>query len=139
MIDLFLKFAHCTSRVERQHFDSLELAGVPHDFLWRGAMRFGIANIIPSASGFFELADSPDAPLAIVAPAAPILASHEWTERDDIEDIVDLVAWRPEEPARWWVRLGSVPFYNPGAIRRGVLSRTPQTLVVTSCVDAIRR
>jgi hypothetical protein len=87
---------------------------VPHDFLWRGAQRFGVHGIIPSNDGSYEPID--DGQRAVIVPTIPLLSPVEMEDGDDIEDVGDLVAFLPSDPSHWWCRTGSMPILNPAAI-----------------------
>ncbi|HVB15164.1 MAG TPA: hypothetical protein VNF04_01395, partial [Stellaceae bacterium] len=89
--DLWGEFTAATKAAERRHFDWLERQGVPHDFLWHGPMRFGVAEIVPSNDGTYQSIHGGQR--AIIMPATPLLAPWEWDDGDDIEDVGDLIAW----------------------------------------------
>jgi hypothetical protein len=124
--DLWEEFTAAAAAVENRHFDWLERQGVPHDFLWHGAMRFGAAEIAPCNDGTYQPIESGQR--AIIMPTIPVLSPAEWQEGDDIEDVGDLVAWRPEEPTRWWCRTGMLPVMNPGAVLGAEFYREPLKL-----------
>ena len=115
-MDSYAEFTVAASQVQPRHFDWLQRQGVPHDFLWRGAQRFGVHGIIPSNDGSYEPID--DGQRAVIIPTIPLLSPAEWCDDDDVdlEDIGDLVAWFPQKPGRWWVRTGSTPILNADAI-----------------------
>ena len=114
MIDLYSEFTAATALAEPRHFRWLVNRGVPPDFLWRGAMRLGVQDIAPSNDGTYQPID--EGQRAIIMPTIPLLAPWEWEEGDDLEDVGDLTAFRPDDPSRWWCRCGSVPILNPAAI-----------------------
>ena len=115
MADFLLReFSAATAGVKRVHFDLLEKRGVPHEFLWRNAMRFGIARIAVLSDGTYQPIE--DGMPAIIVPANPLLSPAEFEEGDDINDIGDLIAWTPKQPDTWSCRTGTVPFLNGRAI-----------------------
>jgi hypothetical protein len=123
MPDLWQEFTAATAATEPRHFDWLKRQGVDHRFLFHAPMRFGVTEIAPSNDGTYQPID--DGQRAIIMPAVPLLAPWEWEDGDDIEDLGDLIAWRPEEPGRWWWRTGLLPIMNHGAILGAEIYREP--------------
>jgi hypothetical protein len=114
--ELLNEFTAATAAAEREDFDYLITEGVPRNWLWCGPMRFGIAPITTSGATYEPIVAGKR---AFLLPAAPL---------DDDEDIVDLVAWHPDEPCQWWSRLGVAPILNPAAIDRAEIFREPLSL-----------
>jgi hypothetical protein len=113
------EFTAATASAQRDDFDYLIAQGVPYTWLWAGPMRFGITNIITGAGTYEPM---PDGKRAFVVPAVPL--SNDSLD----DDIGDLVAWFPDNPSRWWCRLGAVPFLNFQAVERAAFFREPLTL-----------
>jgi hypothetical protein len=111
-VDLDAEFLLATEVVKHCHFDALERAGVNRSSLFRGAMKFGVEEIVTADDGLYQpLAGGH---LAYIVPVIPLKAA--WEEADGDDDLGDLVAWHLKEPQRWWRRCGLLSILNPGAI-----------------------
>jgi hypothetical protein len=109
--DLSAEFAEAATRAQRAHFDQLIAQGVPHSFLWRGPMRFGVAEIVVTG----ELYEPGPGPSALVIPACPLA---DLGDDDEDGDLGDLIAWLPSKPGRWWRRVGGLPILGLSHIER---------------------
>lgn len=121
--DLWAEFTAAAGPATRRcHFDELVARGVPKDFLWLGPMRFGVAEVATDTDGTYQ--PMPGGRLAYIVPARPLadLDDDEWGTE---QDLVDLVAFFPDEPGRWWVRTGAEPILHPFAIARAEIMREP--------------
>ncbi len=99
----------------------------------RDIPTFGIARIITSADGRYR----PD-------------ASGEWAAivpvRDRYGEPCDLVAWFPDNPQRWWLRLGeATPILGTEALALAAwdgrsidLHSTPESWLISRAGDCIR-
>jgi hypothetical protein len=124
------EYVAATASAEPSHFDWLIARGVAKEFLWRGAMRFGVAEIVGDQDGHYQPMRGGD--VAYIMPARPL--------PDDFSDgdLGDLVAWLPRDPGRWWLRSGLAPIINPAAIERAVWLREPLAVSSTP-LDWLRR
>jgi hypothetical protein len=80
-----------------------------------GPARFGLAVIEPTSTGTFEFGESGE--LAVIVPIVPLPAPDD--------DLVDLVAWRPSDARKWWLRRGVGSLLNPGAVLHAEITREP--------------
>jgi hypothetical protein len=120
--DLAEEFTAATAAAQRADFDHLVAEGVPYTWLWAGPMRFGVTNIITSGNTYEPM---PDGKRAYVVPAIPL--SNDSAD----DDVGDLVAWLPGNPAKWWCRSGALPFFNVEAVERAAHFREPLRLKST--------
>lgn len=94
------------SRLDEADYQKLAEHGIDTDVLtmcgWLGCQRLAPTGRlwVPDPSGI------PMVLQPVFAPAPPIIAESMGV--DDVE-IIDLIAWRFEDPARWWYRLGDRP------------------------------
>ncbi len=80
---------------------------------------FGRAKIQPLASGNYRLSDNGQ--WAVVLEA-----------RDRFDEIVDLVAWSPDDPSHWWLRDGDeTPLLGARALAFAADCHEPVTLLPT--------
>jgi antitoxin (DNA-binding transcriptional repressor) of toxin-antitoxin stability system len=92
------------------------------------APKFGRARVIGEPSGFYQPAPALERgspPSASVQDAA-ILGVADRTGA-----IADIVAWRPDDPWRWWVRTGAVPVLGEAEIERAAFHDAPLWLFAT--------
>ena len=81
--------------------------------------RFGRARIQPLASGNYRPSDDGD--------WAVILGVH-----DRFDELVDCVAWLPDDPSRWWLRHGDeTPLLGARALAFAADCHEPVTLLPT--------
>ena len=97
--------------------------------------RIGAARIATSADGTYR----PDPAGAwaavlevkgfVLEPVGMVGGSLVW---DDVHDVVDLVAWHPEDPGRWWLRRGdATPIIGARELRIAGHFNTPIELYET--------
>lgn len=103
------EFLGCMLNAASADFHALVAAGVPRDWLWTGAGKFGVANIQPRRSGLYD--PDPDGRPAVILPVYPLVQFEP-------SDVFDLVAFRPDRPTRWWLRQGLASILNPHAVER---------------------
>ena len=92
--DLEAEMASSISRVRQEHIDRLLALGVPGASIADlGAIQpvFGISHAMPEPSRHYQPGDGP--PHVVM----PVL---------DMGDMIDLIAWRTTNPARWFWRTG---------------------------------
>ncbi len=95
--------------------------GVPSDAIWCSQnARIGVGPI-ETAGQHFEF--NPDGQPAIVLACCWLSERTVWQE--PLETLVDLVAWHPAEPDRWFLRRGTAAILNPEAIERAVFLEEP--------------
>ncbi len=90
------------SRICDRHYRHLEgLGSSLGDLATIGQFQtpIGVARLEMAPDGLFTPSEA--GLLAYVQPVA------EWDSDYGVSDIVDLVAWRPSEPSRWWWRCGT--------------------------------
>ena len=96
--------AYAMGRGGTGHVDALVAAGVSRDILFGGFLGlFGTCPITFSDDGIFEPAE--------VGPEA-------WVFPTEFYEVVDLVAWLPSNPRRWWLRRGATDFMNFEGVAR---------------------
>jgi hypothetical protein len=114
MIDIADEFGAAAITATKTDYETLINLGVPRQFLYAGACRFGVIEI--ETSGIYYQ-PSAGARRAFIVPAVPL----SWGEDDPAE----LVAWLPDEPGRWWLRSGMLPLLNPIAVEEARCRRLP--------------
>lgn len=92
--DLKAEFEAAVDRVRQSHLDRLQAlnvtpAAIAH--LNLSGPAFGVVNADPDRDGLYQPGEGP---LHLVMPV------HEGG------GLVDLVAWRSDDPTRWWLRTG---------------------------------
>lgn len=90
------------SRTRQSHIDRLVALGCPGKSLAQVGARqpaFGIAAVELGKAGLFSPAESGAG--VIVQPVV------QWDTDWSIPDVVDLIAWQPAQPERWWWRVGT--------------------------------
>ncbi len=75
----------------------------------------GVARIIPCTSGFFEFHEHGEKAL-VIAEGEPAVPGWHWIE--------DLIAFRPNEPSRWWLRRGDAQLLGEYNLRDWKLGET---------------
>jgi hypothetical protein len=73
--------------------------GIPNRIIFGARHHVGVAPIVTHSDGLFELHDDGEA--AVIVPEGV----PEWPAWDEIHD---LIAFKPEDPSRWWRRRGDV-------------------------------
>lgn len=92
--DLEAEMASAAARVRQEHMDRLISLGVPGSAIARlGAIQpvFGISAALPERSHIYQPGDGP--PHVVM----PVM---------DVGSMIDLIAWRTTQPARWLWRKG---------------------------------
>jgi hypothetical protein len=119
--DLLDEFVAATAAACRRDFELLEGAGVPHDFLWLGPMRFGVSAIERHRGGLYTPVDGGGEAAYYILPAMLLVEDGE-----EVKKVVgDLIAVTLSRPGGWWLRRGTVPILNPSAITRAEIMREP--------------
>ena len=93
------EFSAAVCSLTPQRIDWLRSFGIPNSVIFDEPLMIGATKVQTFPSGFYELNDD-GTPVVVVAagrPAGPI-----WDTLDD------LIAFRPQDPRRWWRRLGAV-------------------------------
>jgi len=83
--------------------------GVPDDLLYSGPSHVGVARADLSDEATYQPLDA-GAPVLVVP--VGIQSESGW------DVIVDLVAFRARDPAKWWGRTGNGVLLNPEGLRR---------------------
>ena len=100
---LFREYAETVRRVEGQHLYSLMSLGAPRDF-WINCGAPAPAPIRPLPEGRFEFTDGGDA--AVILPVYDS-QTPAWAPLEQrFEGLLDLLAFDPGDPDRWWLRRG---------------------------------
>lgn len=79
---------------------------------------FCLANIETAPDGTFTFDEA--------GHAAVVIAIH-----DEHGEIADLIAWRSDQPGRWWRRLGMATFAGESAVREAAFFRHPLKVYVS--------
>lgn len=83
--------------------------GISQDTLWKPPAPFGVAHIVADARTF-QFSNTGD-------PAVIVPVSDDYDDIDLFaEGLVDLVAFNPSDPSRFWVLHGTVPVLNTSAV-----------------------
>lgn len=102
-IDLEAEWSSATAAVRRRHLDPLRLRyGIPPPTILD---RLGVARVRAQGDTYEPDADGVEAVLIASFAAPPRLSDGRWRAPNPV---VDLIAFRPAEPARWWSRCGIV-------------------------------
>ncbi len=100
---LFREYAATVRRIEGRHLDHLMSLGAPRDF-WDNTGAPGVGSIRPLQDGSFEFAGNGRsvAVLPVYDSETPAWAPLEHR----FEGLLDLLAFDPTQPDRWWLRHG---------------------------------
>ena len=107
LIDIDAEFDRALERATAAHYARLIKRGVTSRTLYINPAMFGAERIETFADGTYQPAASGKS--AIVQPVCPYY---------EIGDLCphDLVAWHPDNPSRWWLRLGVGALINGEAV-----------------------
>ena len=108
MIDLHDELAAAVCNLPPATIGRLRSFGIPEAAIFDLPLMVGVAKVQTFPSGFYELNDVGASAVIVAAgrPAPPI-----WDTLDD------LIAFRPQDPGRWWRRRGEVQVLGSGNIR----------------------
>ncbi|MCT2559243.1 hypothetical protein N0B51_09625 [Tsuneonella sp. YG55] len=101
--DLLAEMEAAASRVRLPHLERLRALGVPYESLGalgRDEHTFGAGRAVLGSDGLFQ-PDEHGEPVVIQAVNDDLVRKHGEV------GLIDLIAWRTDEPARWWWRTGS--------------------------------
>ena len=107
-IDLLDEFARAFARTDESHFDWMRGHGVADRTMYRGPAVFGVERPHLEGNGLYQ--PHPDGTSVLLSPVG-------WMGDFEIH-LIDLVAWRPADPATWWLRLGNGDVLNPEEVER---------------------
>ena len=99
MADLEHEFALTTDGISSLVLEYFKRLGIPNRIIYGPRHHVGVARIVTSSGGLFEFHDDGERAL-IVPEGAPA-----WPAWDSIHD---LIAFKPDDRARWWRRRGDV-------------------------------
>ena len=99
MADLEHEFALTTDGISSLVLEYFKRLGIPNRIIYGPRHHVGVARIVTTRDGLFEPHD--DGELALIVPEG-VPEVPAWDE------IHDLVAFMPDDPARWWRRRGDV-------------------------------
>jgi hypothetical protein len=101
MTNLEAEWRTCHAGVRQRHIDAaIHRYGIPAVTL---ADHCAVARIAPEGTHWRPDSDGIEALVVAVWAFAPRDADGRWVTDNQV---VDLVAFRPAEPSRWWVRTG---------------------------------
>ena len=121
MANLDREFGFATDIVTPLWAERFQNWGIPNRIIFGPRHYLGAARIVHHSSGLFEPHE--DGEHALIVPEAV----PEWPAWDAIHD---LIAFRPDDPARWWRRRGDVDLLGasnmtPWRLSPLVLHETP--------------
>ncbi len=107
-VNLGAELAAAVCNLPPTTIDRLRSFGIPDSVILGEPLMIGVDKVQASHSGFYEPNDESDNALIVAEgwPAGPI-----WDTLDD------LIAFRPQDPGRWWRRRGDVQFLGAYNIR----------------------
>lgn len=108
MIDLLDELAAAVCNLPPATIARLQCFGIPEAVIFDLPLMIGVAKVQTFPSGFYEPSDDGK---NVVITAAGRPAELVWAELDD------LIAFRPQDPDRWWRRRGEVQVLGSGNIR----------------------
>jgi hypothetical protein len=116
----------------------LSSLGVPADVLYGRAVEFctfGVARIGTYRRGFYD--PSEGGQIAIVQPCASCPEPY-------FPEVIDLCAWFPSNPNKWWMRTGCAPVLALDALERAAffdkpltIHKTPLDYLRSGCVGTV--
>jgi len=116
----------------------LRALGVPADVLYGRAVEycaFGVARIETYRSGFYE--PSEGGQIAIIQPCASCREPYN-------PEVIDLCAWFPSNPNKWWMRTGCGPVLDLDAVEHAAffdkpltIHRSPRDYLRSGCVGTV--
>ena len=99
MADLEYEFGLAIDGVTPLMVERFQQMGIPNKVIFGARHYVGAARITTTSDGLFEFYD--DGELALIVPeGVPEVPAWEWIE--------DLIAFKPDNPGRWWRRRGDV-------------------------------
>ncbi len=113
MADLEHEFALTTDGVSPLVVKYLQRMGIPNRVLFGPRHHVGVARIVTSSDGLFEIHD--DGERALIVPEG-VPEVPAW------DSIHDLIAFKPDNPGRWWRRRGDVDLLGASNISHWRLS-----------------
>ncbi|MBB4287622.1 hypothetical protein [Roseospira goensis] len=126
MIDLAAEYTDMALRVAQRHDAMLASLGVPLDWLqhWSAPMRYGVTRAaLDHKAGTWE--PSPDGePVCVLPDQAPLECTDPLWGTVDFAP-VDLIAFRPRDPSRWWRRVADAVLINPEGVDRAMFLDEP--------------
>ena len=99
MVDLEHEFAVATDGVTPLLVERLQRLGIPNRIVFGVRHHVGVARIVTDSDGLFEFHD--DGERALIVPEG----EPEWPGWAQIHD---LIAFKPDNPSRWWRRRADV-------------------------------
>jgi hypothetical protein len=108
MIDLQDELADAVCNLPPATITRLRSFGIPEAAIFDLPLMIGVAKVQTFDSGFYEPNDDGE---HVVIIAEGQRAGPVWDTLDD------LIAFRPQDPGRWWRRLGAVQVLGSGNIR----------------------
>ncbi len=129
MIGLEAEFALAADGVTGLVLERFRQWGIPNRILFGPRHHVGVAKIVTTSDGFFEFHDD-GARAAIIPEGMP-----EWPGWDEIHD---LVAFMPFDPARWWRRRSDVDILGasnmtPWRLSPLIIHETPLSWLQGGC------
>ena len=97
--DLYAELEMTQRPLGTASFTRFRELGIPNGVIFGDQPLVGVAHIVPHSSGFFDFHDEGE-PAIIVPEGEPVVLG--WGEIDD------LIAFKPADPANWWLRRGNV-------------------------------
>lgn len=111
--NLSAEYSAALDAVESRHYDALRNRyGVSYRAI-ELVGGFGVARIAPQTSGLYELDDAGEAVVVL-----PVYCGHAPSRANGLPSSppVDLLAFKPERPAAWWLRSGETALLGMGAL-----------------------
>ena len=107
-VDLGAELADAVCNLPPTTITRLRCFGIPESVILDLPLMIGVAKVQTFPSGFYEPSEDGD-PAVIIA--------EGWPEPPIWDVIEDLIAFKPQEPGRWWRRRGEVQLLGTYNIR----------------------